>query len=234
MSITHNGLRFMLLPLALVAACGGAQTPAASVPASSAAAPAAAAPGADAKAAAPGSSAPTVVWDGEKNGPTAKGWASCPGEKEGKCKVEAKPGAGRNGTTGLVFKAKGAEWMGFGWNWFGWYPDNSGIDVTGYKNLSFWVKLTATKAPDASGIKVLLGCSSKDKAKEQSNEVALGNYVKNLSDGQWHEVKIPVSELLTGDKGKAFDAKKAWEFRIGAWYQDEQDYTITVDDIGFN
>jgi hypothetical protein len=204
------------------------------VAASSAVAAPPAAPAAEAKPGATGPSAPAVVWDGDKNGPSGKGWASCSKDKEGKCKVtaDAKPGVGRNGTVGLEFKAKGPDWMGCGWNWYGWWPNNGGDDITGKKNLVFWVKLQSPKAPDPSGLKVSLASSTKDK--EQSNEVTLGNYVKNLSDGQWHEVKIPVSELLQGDKGKIFDAKKAWEFRVGGWYQDEQEYTITVDDIGFN
>src|SRR5450432_663452 len=112
-----------------------------------------AAPGAP-PAGAGGTSAPSVgaddkalVWNGEGVGSSAKSWTGC-GKKDIPCKVTltAVPGAGHNGSTGLRFHGEGPEWLGGGWNWFGWWPANGGSDVTAYKNLSLWFKAEA-KSP---------------------------------------------------------------------------------------
>ena len=50
----------------------------------------------------------------------------------------------------MVFHAKGNEWMGCGWNWFGWDPEDAGTDISKQKNVSFWAKVTGKQKPDGA------------------------------------------------------------------------------------
>ena len=175
-----------------------------------------------------------LVWDGEGTGSQAKGWASCQKGTNCATSVEVKPGAGHDGSTGLEFKAKGPEWMGFGWNWFGWYPPTSGTDISKHKNLGFWIKIigAAGKKPEPYTVTVSLQGSSKG-GKDETEALKLLDYVKGFDDGEWHKVVVPLEPLLRG-KGESFDTSKAWSITIGAWNQGERDYTIQLDEIEFS
>ena len=51
------------------------------------------------------------------------------------------------GKKAVQFHATGKEFLGCGWNWYGWYPDDSGDDISAYKNLHLWAKLTGDTKP---------------------------------------------------------------------------------------
>src|SRR5688572_17048952 len=137
-----------------------AQGPAtAAAPSSTEAAPAAAA--APAASATVATGAKEVIWDGD-DVTRGKSWANC--DKAGECKatLAAAPGAGARGTNGLLLHGEGPGWQGGGWNWFGWWPENGGTDLSGYDELVFSVKISAPakdKAVNASGINLAFGCS---------------------------------------------------------------------------
>lgn len=174
-----------------------------------------------------------MVWDGDEN-KKGQAWADC-SKKAAGCKSSVSPEdrAGRRGK-GLVFRVKGPDWAGFGWNWHGFYPENAGTDVTDYESLSFWIRVEAkdkTRAPDPANFKVLLSGSGNNK--KESNEVTIADYVEDLFDGNWHEVIIPLSEFKK-DKGAAFDPKSAWEFRISTYSSSPRDFAVYVDEIGFD
>ena len=85
-----------------------------------------------------------VVYDGDKKGENAKGW----GVPEGKSTVAAQDKEVRTkGKKTVEFHAKGTEWMGCGWNWFGWSPEDAGTDISKQKNLCFWAKVTGERSP---------------------------------------------------------------------------------------
>jgi hypothetical protein len=176
----------------------------------------------------------SFVWDGDKHGGNAKEWANC--NLKGACKstVKVNPGAGVNGSVGLEWHVEGKDWKGFGWNWYGWWPEDGGTDISGYKNLSFWMRVVSKDpkaAPEPKDLKVSL--ASSNKAKVESEGVALVSYVDNLADSQWHEIVVPLSDLLKG-KGKDFDLTKTWEFRLGEYSMAEHNFTVFVDNIGFD
>jgi hypothetical protein len=169
-----------------------------------------------------------VVWDGDGQGTSAKGWC----EKKDVCKLAPTPDGGRAGM-GLEFHAEGPEWQGFGWNWYGWWPSNAGTDISQYKNLTFWIRVqgkSAKEAPEPKSVKIRLVASSSE---DPSSEVPVADYVPSFADGQWHEVTIPLADLLKGD-GAKFDAHTAWEFRIGTWAADARNFDLYFDEIGFN
>jgi hypothetical protein len=172
-----------------------------------------------------------VIWDGDGHsaGAGAKGWADCDKKPDCKSTLAAASGSGKDGSTGLKLFADGPGWKGGGWNWFGWWPETSGTDLSTYKNLSFWMRIdakTPDMMPDPGAVTVLLGCS---KGKTESQSVSMDKYGKELSDGKWHKIVVPVAEL-TRDKPK-FDLATAWEFRLGIWTADPRTVSIYVDDI---
>lgn len=171
-----------------------------------------------------------VIWDGDDVA-RGQGWASCDKEAEG-CKSTFAPasGEGANSSTGLKLHGEGPGWQGGGWNWFGWWPENAGTDISGYDELSLDVKVTAPakdKAPVADAINLSLGCSAD---KKNSADAPLGKYAANATDGQWHQVKIPLKDFFSG-KGAECDARTAWEFRVGAWSAGPVNFDIVVDNI---
>jgi hypothetical protein len=172
-----------------------------------------------------------MVWDGDGVGQTAKGWTDC--DKKPNCKVALvpAPNTGRNGSTSLKFHGEGAGWIGGGWNWFGWYPPTAGLDISGYKHLTFWMRIDAKgeSAPDLSAITVSLRCSNGGK---DSASAALDRYAKGAADGEWHKVSVPISALRRGP-GKDFDPHTAWEFVVGEWSATPKAFDIYFDEIGF-
>jgi len=76
-----------------------------------------------------------------------------------------------------------------------------------------------------------VGLASSNKV--ESETVPLLSYVDGIGDAQWHEIVVPVRDLLKG-KGKSFDATKAWEFRLGEYSMVPHDFTVFVDKIGFD
>ena len=202
--------------------CAVAPTAAAATPAAAAAAPA---PTATVVA----SGERKVIWDGDETS-AGQSWASC--DKEGACKATfaAAPGEGAKNSNGLKLHGEGAGWQGGGWNWFGWYPENAGTDLSGYDELRFAIKITGkakNKAPDASGINLAFGCS---KDKKNSADASLGKYAANAADGQWHEVSIPLQDFF-GGKGAECDARTAWEFRVSSWSASAVDFDLVLDDV---
>jgi hypothetical protein len=193
----------------------------------------AAPPAAAAPASAPAANADRLlVWDGDKAG-GGKGWSNCD-KVDQKCKASiAKVAAvGLGSTNGLKFHAEGPGWLGFGWNWYGWWPETAGTDVSAYSNLTFQVRVegkTPDVAPDPSAVTASLGCSA---VKTTTADVSVHKYMSDFADGQWHKVVIPLADMRQGS-GAQFDPKTTWEFRMGAWSDAARDYNIYVDDIAF-
>lgn len=176
----------------------------------------------------------SLVWDGEKHGGNAKEWANCNLKDACKSASKATPGEGVNGSVGLQWHAEGKDWKGMGWNWFGFWPEDGGTDISQHKNLSFWIRLKVDdpkRAPDLKDVKV--GLAGSNKAKAETESVPLSSYADGLADGKWHEIVVPISDMLKG-KGKDFDLTKAWEFRLGEYSITEHAFTLFVDNIGFD
>jgi hypothetical protein len=225
----------LIVALAAASGSAGCLTPpppgAASAAAPAAAAPAATTGTAPAAAAAPSTgTASEVIWDGDEV-TRGKGWASCDKAAEGcKSALTPTPGEGSGGTSGLKLHAEGPGWQGGGWNWFGWWPENAGTDLSVYDELAFSVKVTGPakdKTPNASGISLSFGCSLD---KKTSADASLGKYAANANDGSWHDVKIPLKDFFSG-KGAECDARTAWELRVGSWSGTPVNFDLVLDNI---
>jgi hypothetical protein len=175
----------------------------------------------------------TLVWDGDEHGGNAKEWANCNLSGDCASTVKLVPSQGVNDSVGLEWHVEGKDWKGFGWNWYGWWPENAGTDVSEFKNLSFWIRLQvhAGDPPKLNDLKVALASSTKNP--EESQQVALIDYLDDISDGQWHEVIVPLSEFAKGS-AENFDFTKTWEFRLGEYSMDPRNFSIYIDNIGFD
>ena len=117
-----------------------------------------------------------------------------------------------------------------GWNLFGWYPENAGVDLTPYSHLTFQIRVQAKSpqdAPEPGAVGVLLGCSAN---KNDSATVPIEKYMKGFTDGKWHKVSFPISALTKG-AGAKFDLGSFWEFRISTWSGSPRNFDIYFDDL---
>ena len=145
-----------------------------------------------------------MIWDGDGAGSGAQSWESCDKAPNCEVKVGADPGSGVNGSTSLKMHGKGPGFIGLGWNIFGWYPENAGVDLTPYSHLTFQIRIdakTPADAPDPGSVGVLLGCS---KVKKDSATLPVERYAKGFADGKWHKVSMPISAFVKGP-GAQFD-----------------------------
>ena len=171
----------------------------------------------------PNAPARMIVWDGD----TVAGGGGWTHPKTDALLVKPQDTEFHNGKTALEFHAEGTVWLGCGWNWCGWYPENAGTDISAFRNLSFWVKFKPEKKP--SNFQVHLSCSS---SKKPSRDVDVPKYCPNVMDGDWHEVVIPLKDLY--DDNSEFDPKKAWELDLGCHTTEEAKFSLFVDEIGFD
>jgi hypothetical protein len=171
-----------------------------------------------------------MIWDGDDVGTGAQPWESCEPKPNCEAKASAEPGAGTNGSVALKFHAKGSGFLGMGWNIFGWYPPNAGVDLTPYNHLTFQIRAEAKSSgpvPDPGFTTVLLGCSANN---FNTASVPVEKYAKGFADGKWHKVSIPLSAFTKGE-GAKFDPHSFWEFRLGTWAGTTRSFDIYIDDI---
>jgi hypothetical protein len=174
-----------------------------------------------------------VIWDGEGGGlEGGKSWADCD-KKAGPCKstLASTAKVGKGGSKGLKFHAEGEGWQGGGWNWFGWWPENAGTDIRPYTHLTLWVQVlskTSETGPEPGSLGFSFGCSA---GKKGTATAILSKYEKNLLDGQWHQVTIPLTDLYVGKDGSEFDPGTAWEFRLNHWAGSPRNFDLIMDDI---
>jgi hypothetical protein len=176
---------------------------------------------------------PLVVWDGDGVGTQASGWSGP--EKDNKT-IEVVAGAGYGKSRGLVWRAEGRDWMGFGWNWFSWWPSNAGTDITGRGHLVFQLRLStlAEEAPPQPGGFMVSLSSSSGSGNRTTRAVRLDTLLpQELCDGAWHRVVVPLSQLFGGDTASGFDPRRVWEFDFGYWSTTPTGFVATIDDIGF-
>jgi hypothetical protein len=172
------------------------------------------------------------IWNSEK-GDAGKGWTDCdqkPSCKSVVSKVGATTGAGSSEIAGLKWHVEGPGWAGMGWNWFGWWPETAGSNLSTYASVTFQIRVVSKSpdsGPDPATLNAFLRCSN---GKKESASVPVRNYAGEFADGRWHRVAIPVADLLQG-KGAGFDATTAWELDLSHWSSAPRDFDVYVDDI---
>jgi len=174
-----------------------------------------------------------VIWDGEGGGlEGGKSWADC--DKKGppcKATLAPLPKSGRDGKTALRFHADGEGWQGGGWNWFGWWPETAGTDIRPYSHLSLWIKVVAKSPellPEPGALTFSFGCSN---GKKGSSSINFAKYEKNLLDGQWHLMTVPLNDFYVGKEGQEFDPATAWEFHFNHWAGSPRNFDVLLDDV---
>ena len=164
-----------------------------------------------------------VVWDGE----TAANGASWVTPKKDSNYFKPQEKETHSPKAALELRAEGEPYVGGGWNWHSWWPEDAGDDISGFKNLTFWIKVTGRKPVTLT---VALNCSSTKKA---TAALSILDYCKDAADGQWHEVVVPLEDFAKKEKTD-FDPKKAWEADFGTWAQENDAVSLFIDDLGFD
>jgi hypothetical protein len=167
-----------------------------------------------------------TVWDGD-TAAAGSGWAA---PKADTNTMTASDSVHNKGKKALAFKGVGAEYIGCGWNWHGWYPADAGTDISGCDRLRFNFKVTGDAKP--ADFKIHLVSNNAKSTPDVDVSKYLGSADKGkIDDGEWHEIVIPLKELY-GEK-KDFDAKLAWEVDVSEWSQDKKDFTAYLDMVQF-
>ncbi len=172
-----------------------------------------------------------AIWDGDGAGAAAQGWDGCDKSLGCRSKIGLASEVGVNESHGLKFHGEGPGWLGFGWNVFGWFPANAGLDLTPYSHLTFQIRVEARspdEAPDPGSLSVGLAASANQ---SDSASVIVERYAKGFSDGKWHEVAIPIAQFVKGGAGAKFDLGSFWELRLSTWSATSRRFDIYIDDI---
>jgi hypothetical protein len=172
-----------------------------------------------------------VIWNGDEAKGNAQGWGDC--DQKPKCKVTVSVAEreGVDGSVALAIHGEGGGWLGGGWNWFGWWPENGGTDISQFDDLSFMIRVVAKEKallPEPSGLTLALRSSN---GKRTSPSTAIARRAKGLTDGKWHKVVIPLTEFRKGKEGKRFDMKTVWELNFSAWHETSRDFQVFLDEI---
>jgi hypothetical protein len=221
-----------LLACAVFGGPVGCAAPPCQCPAASPAPGAPAAVGIPASATNAAPSVPLVVWNGDSVNPKSDKWSACDTQP---CAVTlaAAPSAGADGSSGLECSVKvNAGYAGCGWNWTSWNAAGAS-DVSGRKLLKFKLRISAASkelAPDPKSLRVGLRC-----AKSKACGVVIENIAKYepaASDGAWHDISIPLTELKTENQDE-WDEKSAWELALHDWAPTPRQYSAFLDDLRF-
>jgi len=127
------------------------------------------------------------------------------------------------GRSALHMHTEGGKIAIWGWNWLGWYP-TSGTDISSMKDLHVAMRIDGPDKPTA--VRLGLDCANRKYTKEYE----LMPHYAGLTDGGWHEVDVPLAEIISGSE---FDPHQAWELRLIVEAAVLVKADIYVDDIGF-
>jgi len=161
-----------------------------------------------------------MMWDGDKFPGSPRSWTAPPKSAT----VTITKMESHSGKKCAQLHGEGQAYLGFGLNFVGWYPPDAVWDISNYKNLSFWIKIDA---PPGKGPN-LLNTHLTSAGGKESNILDVATYTGDLTDGQWHEVVIPVKYLLNSQ----FDPTQCWEIDFGQWSPDSRIFDIYVDEVG--
>lgn len=159
----------------------------------------------------------TIVWDGD-GFDRGSAWSS-----KDTAPLKVVDNMAHNGKHSLHFRNEAEGPVTQGWNWFSW-AEGYGTDITGQQKLFFWARVQES-APKA--LQVSLNCGP---GKVNSRIVNVYDYCKDAADGNWHEVVIPLKDLLGADK---FDPRMVYELRVMSENAAGGKFSLYVDEIGF-
>jgi hypothetical protein len=162
-----------------------------------------------------------LVWNGDEE---AKGGGWLWPEQAPMVKPAPAASAARIGKQGLAMHVEGVPTMGFGWNWFGWFPKEAASDISAMRTLVFAIRVDGASKPTAVRVQV------KSNDNQGSAEVDLLPLYPTLCDGKWHEIAVPLATLQASGK---LDATKAWELAFALSAPAAITCDVSIDEIGF-
>lgn len=168
-------------------------------------------------------SAELIVWSGDK--PAGDTWAKL--GPDGYFRVEE--GAGiKNGSKGLVLHAEGDGYRGCGLNWKGWFPPDSGDNVSGYNALIFDLR-QITPVENADLIVYLADNVKRAGNAPVSNGVAVMAHggIETI-DGTWRRVVLPLARFT---RDKPLQLTRLWQ--IDFTIPGNKPVTFHIDQISF-
>jgi len=165
-----------------------------------------------------------IVWDGEKI-TRGQSWVA---PQKPVNSFRSQTDEKHSGLAALELHGEGAASIGGGWNWFGWYPSDAGTDTRNYKNITFWMKVEGDSKPES----LVLELDSSTN-KKTTKSVNILSYSDDLMDGEWHDVIIPLRDIYK-DADPGFDPAKVWMVNFNTWSPTPRNFSIFVDDIGFD
>jgi len=166
-----------------------------------------------------------VVWDGETAN-VGGSWVNPTRSTFGPQTNEA-----HSGPSALEFKFSGSnEWIGSGWNWFKFKTgDDIGTDVSGLRTLSFWIKVRGKPVQ----FRLNLQCNGAvlDTPEHHSARVDVLTYAPDIFDGDWHEVRIPLRDLV---ESKGFNPRNVSQIQLDLTVGPDTRDSFFIDDIAFD
>ena len=134
-----------------------------------------------------------ILWDGDTTLRDAGGWS---GPNSAVNTLEVTNSQAHSGNNSLHWRGAGSGLVGAAWNLFNYQKAETGLtgfDISGYNTLRLWLKVDAEPGQEPSGLSLSLSSASN---RRSSPDVNLDAAVKKSSDGEWHEVVIPLQSLL--------------------------------------
>ncbi|MEI7578094.1 MAG: cellulase family glycosylhydrolase [Armatimonadota bacterium] len=165
-----------------------------------------------------------VVWDGE-TARTSGGWANPPTSS-----YAPKIGEAHSGDTALEFKFDDDNvWIGCGLHWFDWKKGtNIGTDIRSMTHLTFWIKAQGSTGDlDAQ---LLCNGDVLDTPEHHTSKTRIAKYCPDFRDGNWHEVAIPLTDLVQPD---GFDPRIVSQLDLGINPSGKVSGSFLIDDIAF-
>ncbi|HEX3133689.1 MAG TPA: hypothetical protein VHX44_08910, partial [Planctomycetota bacterium] len=164
-----------------------------------------------------------IIWDGEgaNGGAGFKGFGN-----GGQSPLDIAPGQGHAGA-GLRARLGGGNAANVGWNWYAWLPDTAGTDLSGFAALTMWLRFTGPAAPQQ--VVMRLSCSPREPVR-RTVDLNLVARQPGLLDGAWHQVIVPMAELVP--QGQDFDRTKVWEVSFDITSAVTMNGSFDVDEIG--
>lgn len=163
-----------------------------------------------------------LVWNGDEE---AKGGGWSWPEQASMPKPAPAPTAARVGKQGLTFHVDSVANAGFGWNWMGWFPKESGHDVAAFTSLVFALRVDGAVKPASVRVQI------KSNDNQGTAEVDLLPLCPTLCDGKWHEVAVPLSALRASGQ---FNPALAWEIVFAVSAPAAMTCDLNIDEIGFS
>ena len=166
----------------------------------------------------------TVVWDGDRCS-AGQGWVS---PQTGTNYFRRQPSGTSTNKTLLEMHGAGALYSGGGWNWRGYWPPTSGTEVTTNRNLAFWLKVDGRAKPEIMHV-----CLTSAGTTNTSRHVDVAGYAEDVTDGQWHEVVIPLQDFVA-EPATDFNLAKVWELQLHTWSPAPREFSLLITEIAFD